>query len=171
MVCLFDGQLNVHYGQAYIESSSEGFGGDMEATFVGQRNGLCGAAIPGSLFLVTGLHTGHVAFRAELHDGEPPLDPADEEIVEVSFRPLGEEVSLVEWAAEASYPLPLPVTDYRVRYCARRMDAGKEADTILEEEPTIDSYLLQVWPAPPAPDRIVRQTGQVAAYWHGLPRD
>jgi hypothetical protein len=29
-----------------------------------------------------------------------------------------------------------------------------------------DHYLLQFWPAPPAPDRIVKQTSASAAYWH-----
>jgi hypothetical protein len=132
------------------------------------HNGLCGAAVPGSLFLMTGLHTGHVDFRVELHGAEPPIEAAYEEIVEVPFRPLSEDVSLVEWSAQASYPLALEVTDYRVRYCARGMDAGKDADTILEDEPAVDSYLLQFWPAPPAREGIVKQTGQTAAYCHAL---
>lgn len=30
----------------------------------------------------------------------------------------------------------------------------------------IDRYLLQLWPAPMAPDAILRQTSEHAAYWH-----
>jgi hypothetical protein len=166
MLVLFEGSLHVHYGQAYVESDGEGFGGDMDATFCNQQNGLCGAGVAGSLFLITGLHTGRVAFRVELHEAEPPIDQGFEEIVEVSYRPLTAEVALMQWGGDGGCPLPLPETDYRVRYCGRRMDAGKEADTILDDEPTVDSYLLQFWPAPAAPDRIVKQTSETAAYWH-----
>lgn len=48
------------------EDDDEGPG--MEATFVGQSNGLCGAAAPGELSLVTGLYTGEVGARASLAD-------------------------------------------------------------------------------------------------------
>jgi hypothetical protein len=137
----------------------------MEDTFRGQSNGLCGAVCPGSLFLVTGLHTGDVGLRVELHEQEPPLDDGDEEIVEVSFRPASAVVAIVEWGGRRRHPLALRAVDYRVRYCARGMDAGNEADTIVDG-PVVDSYRLQLWPAPPGPDRVVRQTGDHAAYWH-----
>jgi hypothetical protein len=39
------------------------------------------------------------------------------------------------------------------------MDAG-HASTAM------DVYGLWFWPAPPAPDAIIRQTSAVAAYWH-----
>jgi hypothetical protein len=34
-----------------------------------------------------------------------------------------------------------------------------------------ERYLLQFWPAPPAIDRVVRQTTKQAAYWHQVARD
>ena len=34
---------------------------DLAAAFAGQRNGLCGAAVPGRLWLITGRHTGTVS--------------------------------------------------------------------------------------------------------------
>jgi len=38
----------------------------------------------------------------------------------------------------------------------------------------IDEYLLQLWPASAVSDQVIRQTSEVAAYWHnfasGLPR-
>lgn len=166
MKCLFEGDLKVHYGQAYVESGGESFNGDMDTTFRGQRNGLCGAAVGGTLFLITGLHTGRVKFRAELLDSPPTLDHTYEEIVEVSFRPSTDRVELVEWSGQVTHPLALEATDYRVRYSARGMDEGDSADTIVDDEPTVDSYLLQFWSAPPASDCIVKQTSQMAAYWH-----
>jgi hypothetical protein len=54
----------------------------------------------------------------------------------------------------------------RARYCAAGMDAGKATDTLFDEQPTVDRYLLALWPAAPEPERIVRQTSELAGYWH-----
>ncbi|MES9537758.1 hypothetical protein [Actinomadura sp. NPDC000600] len=50
------------------------------------------------------------------------------------------------------------------------MQAAREADTRLKGEPRIDRYLLQFWPAPPEADRVLKQTTEHAAYWHGFAR-
>lgn len=160
------GEVYVHYGQIYVESDPDSSTPDLSEVFAGQSGGLCGAAVPGSLWLHTGLHTGNVGFAVEVHDEAPPLDPVWEDVVEVSFHPLSERTSLVQWAGEAAWDLDLARTDYRVRYCARGMDDGYERDTRIAKEPQADSYLLQFWPAPPRPDRVIRQTSQNAAYWH-----
>ncbi|MEU7786407.1 hypothetical protein [Amycolatopsis sp. NPDC049159] len=69
------GEGSVHYGQIYVHSAGgEPFEGDLSACFAGQHNGLCGAAVAGTLFLLTGLHTGEVGFTAEVHESEPPDD-------------------------------------------------------------------------------------------------
>jgi len=153
----------VAYGQIYVES--EGSEPQAWESMGGQQNGLCGAALPGSIFLITGMHTGNVAFTVELHDTEPPVGEEWEDVVEASFRPFG-ETFLQCWGGEGSWPLDLPATDLRVRYCAWGMDEAREVNVIMDDEPCIDRYLLQFWPAPPSPDRIVRQTSQQAAYWH-----
>jgi hypothetical protein len=95
-VVVFDGRLHVHYGQAYVFSGDADETADMEACFRGQTSGLIGAALPGELFLLTGLHTGEVAFRVEVASFEPSLEGAWEECVEVSFEPAG-EARLVDW--------------------------------------------------------------------------
>lgn len=159
---LFDGVLHVHYGQAYVlREGSHGFA--MEEAFRGQKNGLCGASVPGYLQVTTALHTGGVQFRVELHERAPNNLEDWADVVEVSFSVSG-PVILQEWAGEAEYPLKLPTGEYRARYCANRMDAGKEVDTA-DKGP--DSYLLQFWPAPSqAPDAIIKQTSEIAKYWH-----
>jgi hypothetical protein len=81
------GEVHVDYGQIYVLSDPDSFGPDLAEAFAGQRAGLCGAAVPGALWLSTGLHTGHVGFTVEVHDQAPPLDPVWEDAVEVSFRP------------------------------------------------------------------------------------
>lgn len=167
---LFSGEPWVHYGQIYVESG-DGLSGDLEASFAGQRNGLCGAGVLGSLFLITGLHTGNVGFAVEWHDAPPPVDPEWEEIVETSFRPASPRVGLCQWGGERWWDLDIPEIDHRVRYCAVGMDSGRAADTRSTGEPPLDRYLLQLWPEEPGSDRVVRQTSKIAAYWHGAVRD
>lgn len=176
MRTLIDLALPVAYGQFYVRSD-DGDLPDAWRSMGGQQNGLCGAALPGSLFLVTGLHTGRVAFTAELHASEPAPGEEWEEIVEASFRPLG-ETFLEAWGGDF-WPLDLADADYRVRYLAIDMHRyeGDEDDDDFdsfdpeEEPPCVGRYLLQFWPAPPAPDLILRQTSAAAAYWHANARE
>jgi hypothetical protein len=165
MPILFRGPVHVHYRQFYVQSRSDDFD-DPSAAVGGQSNGLCGAAIPGFLFLTTGLHTGEVEVTIEALDQRPPVDESWEEVVEVSFRPDGDEVALVQWAGEQWWPLALEQIDYRVRYCASGMDAAQEQDSRAAGEPPADRYLLQFWPQSPEPDAVLRQTSGSAAYWH-----
>ncbi|MGY5106993.1 hypothetical protein ACWC19_41810, partial [Streptomyces sp. 900105245] len=127
-----DGEIHVHYGQAYVESDPDS-APEMQETFAGQRSGLCGAAVPGYLFLITGLHTGDVGFTVEVHEREPDLDQSWEDVVEVSFRPASARTCLTQWAGEAAWELGLDPVDHRVRYCAYGMDAGSDLDTLVDE--------------------------------------
>ncbi|GAA4557444.1 hypothetical protein GCM10023097_64610 [Streptomyces collinus] len=161
----------MHYGQIYVQSDPDSYGPGLDEAFAGQSAGLCGAATAGALWLNTGLHTGEVGFTVEVHDHAPPLESSWEDVVEVSFRPASADSALVEWAGEDSWDLGLDETDYRVRYCATGMDRARAADTRTAEEPQLDRYLLQFWPAPPEPDRVLKETSRTAAHWHGYARD
>ncbi|MEV6562919.1 hypothetical protein AB0M22_44880 [Nocardia sp. NPDC051756] len=166
-----DGEVGVSYSQIYVESDPGDYSPRMHEAFAGQNSGLCGAAVPGALFLSTGLHTGSVGFTVEVRGQAPPLDPEWEDVVEVSFYPLSDQTFLAQWAGEAFWELDLKEgLDYRVRYCAKGMDQAREGDVRLDDEPLLDRYLLQFWPAPPEPDRIVRQTSQNAARAHDWAR-
>ncbi|MFF7045730.1 hypothetical protein ACIP4T_08240 [Streptomyces massasporeus] len=165
-----EGEVHVHYGQIYVESDPDDHGPGLAEAFAGQRVGLCGAATPGFLWLNTGLHTGDVGFTVEVRDQAPLLDPAWEDVVEVSFRPASAQSALVQWAGEDSWDLDLEETDHRVRYCASGMDRASETDTRSADEPQLDRYLLQFWPAPPEPDRVLKETSRTAAYWHRYAR-
>ena len=168
-------EVFVHYGQLYVVSEEDAYP-DLRAAFRGQGVGLCGAAEEGMLFLTTGLHTGDVSFAVEVHEQRPEIDGDGgdggdggggwEEVVEVSFTPVTTGSILMQWAGERCWELDLPVADYRVRYCAAGMDAGRAKDTRLDGEPVLDRYLLQFWPSPPEPPRLVRQASETAAYWH-----
>ena len=163
MRALLDDEIRVHNGQCHV-SGPDDEPPRLRASFAGQPAGLCGAALPGVLYLITGLRTGEVGFRVELHSAMPPMDDAWEEIVEVSFRP-SVGVRLLE------RPLPLPVAHYRVRYCATGMDLGRARDTRPAGTPQLDRYLLQFWPGAPETARVVKQTSEIAAYWHGWARE
>jgi hypothetical protein len=73
-------------------------------------------------------------------------------VVEASFRPA---TAKVQWGGES---WPLAPIDYRVRYSATGMDRARGRYTLLE--PPVDRYLLQLWPAPPAPDAVIRETSR-----------
>jgi hypothetical protein len=160
---LLDEEVEVEYGQLYVESEEDA-DVDPDLAFAGQVNGLCGTAIAGSMFLVTGLRRGSVRLRVERHATEPLLEDTWEEIVEALFTAGSEDVSLKEPDGER-YPLALTAGTYRVRYCARDMQRAWEQETT-GDGPVIDHYLLQVWPGTDRTDSIIRLTSEVAAFWH-----
>jgi hypothetical protein len=183
MTRVFEGKIHVSYSQAYVLMGETEIPDFFDA-FRGQTNGLCGAAVRGALWLVTGLHTGQVGFTVDVLDAPPPLDDTWEEIVEVSFfvgyidPDLIEDTdiefmddpdvmaALIEWGGPW-HELPLPPGNYRARYCARGMQLGRDRDTLLCDEEPVDFYSLAFWPAEAAPDCIIKQTSEIAAYWHG----
>ncbi|HKU95999.1 MAG TPA: hypothetical protein VJR58_12020 [Vineibacter sp.] len=164
MAVLFAQDIHVHYGQAYLEVAGQ-FDGEMEPCFRGQQNGICGAAVPDFLFFITGLHTGKVGFSINLFEEDPGIDDLWDEIVEVSFLVPRNEISLVEWGAENEYTIPIGPGTYRARYYARDMQAGRDLDTNTTST-VVDTYRLDVWKADKAADRVVKQTAEIAAYWH-----
>ncbi|MFG1608458.1 hypothetical protein [Actinoplanes sp. NPDC049265] len=166
MIELFAGEVSVHYGFMSLSSDHDDADDPPGLTEMraGQQNGLCGAAVPGMLSLITGLHTGDVPVVVRWHETEPGLDARWEDVVEVSFRPTAEDLVLA--AFEDHHELRLPaVADLRARYCATGMDAASDAHRG-QGEPVIDRYLLELWPSPTAEDAIVRQGSAHAAYWH-----
>ena len=167
---VFDQEVHVHYGQFYVESRTGDFFEGLTESRGGQVNGLCGAAVPGLLYLTTGLHTGRTRVTVEVLEAAAPIGEEWEDVVEASYRPSTAKVALVQWAAEASWPLPLAPIDYRVRYSGIGMDRAQQRDTVLAGEPLLDRYLLQFWPAPPAADAVIRETSRQAAYWNSHAR-
>src|SRR5215469_18472082 len=70
MPIVFDQEIHVHYGQFYVQDQTP-FETEMNESFGAQANGLCGAAVPGLLFLITGLHTGQTRVTIEVLDARP----------------------------------------------------------------------------------------------------
>lgn len=159
---VFEGRMHVSYSQAYI-SSGDSYS-TYDGAFDGQVNGLLGAGLPGALTMMTGVHTGSVGLRVMLAEQAPPLGQEWEDVVEVSYHPDDSDVSIAGCLSDTVCTFELAQTSYRVRLSARGMDAGRAADVVMEDEPLLDSYELAFWPADPAPDAIVRQGSEIAAY-------
>lgn len=178
---LYDGEVHVDYHTFTLEDAEDDWPEQDEA-FAGQANGICGAAAPGCVYLVTGLYTGNVGVRVELHAQAPPLgdDRADvwehgwedvwEDVVEVTYTPTRPGATLTDGMGDPVCELDLEQRPYRLRYCAHGMDAGRQLDTRASGVPQVDRYLLQLWPLPPGaepePDRILRRTSADAASRH-----
>ena len=82
MQVIFEGEIHVHY--RFIHLSAPGQQDLLSRSTAGQTNGLCGAAVPGQLSFVTGLHTGHVRFAIEWSESEPAIGAGWEDVVEAS---------------------------------------------------------------------------------------
>lgn len=140
MRTVFSGGLWLSYAQMYVETGElADIDADLAAAFAGQRNGLCGAAVPGRLWLITGMHTGTVPCTVEVHDTAPPVEERWEEVVEASFTPAGMPAWLIGCMGEFAAQFVLgPGVTYRVRYCGSGLDAGHAADTRGEDDPVVD---------------------------------
>jgi hypothetical protein len=140
--------------------------GDFDDCFTGQVNGLVGAAQPGGVFLMLARRSGGSGVRVVRHDAAPTDDPSWEDVVEVSTTiPDPGTFGWLTWAGEDGGELgPVDPGAYRVRVSARGRDAGADGEFA---DGVVDTYLVELWPAPLAADAIVRTTSGDAAYWHG----
>lgn len=163
MRVLLDQEVHVDHNWVFLTPEDDD-GPDLARTWAGMRVGLVGAGEPGVLSLSTSLHLGVVPIRVELHAGPPDLAAEWEEAVEVSFRT--EDAPYVLTTADDRADLDLPRdVDLRVRCCASGVDAAYDG-TRGPGEPVLDRYLLQLWPAAPAPDALLRVTGARARHAH-----
>jgi hypothetical protein len=166
MVTLLDKVVMTDYGQLDITWSEDGgFDGDVDRFFAGQVNGLVGATDSSGVYVILARRSGGCPVRIELLEAEPgPPEASWEDIVEVSVTvPAGSSVTWSAWAGMDSGDLALPAGSYRLRVSAEGRDAGHA----LGDGPgTADRYLLELWPAPAAPDHIVRVGSKDAANWH-----
>ncbi|GID56725.1 hypothetical protein Aco03nite_051290 [Actinoplanes couchii] len=164
MDVLLDALVHVQYRFLYL-AEDEADLPDLTTARAGQRNGLCGANAPGVLSMIVGRNYGRIPVRVEWHDAEPPLAGEWEEVVEVPFRPTGTELALTSF--DDHHPVRLPgAPSLRARFCGTAMDAAGDEVAMLDVDPSVDRYLLALWPADPAPETVVRQTSDLAGRWH-----
>ena len=132
--------------------------------FAGQVNGLVGAGVPDGVCVNLARRSGgsRVTIRS-LPAAPSAPDDSWEDVVEVStILPNGEAVRWQTWAGETGGELPpLSPGPHRVRVSARGRDEAADALAM-------DTYLIELWPAPIGADAILRTSSRNAAYWHGV---
>lgn len=163
---LLERVIETDYGQFdLLWGDDHGFDGDFDRNFAGQVNGLVGAASGQRLYINLARRSGGSPVRIVLLDDAPaPGGDHWEDVVEVSITvPLGVKPRWSTWAGEDSGPLDLPPGNYRVRTSARGRDAGRDGEFA---DGPVDSYLLEIWPAPAQPDSIIQSTSADAEHWH-----
>ena len=165
---LLDEHIDTDYGQFDIVYDEDGgFDGDVDRFFAGQVNGLVGAADPHGVYIHLARRYGGSRLKIVLHATAPQVgDEASwEDVVEVSTSvPEDERTEWATWGTASDGELHgLRAGDYRVRVSARGRDAA-DLDQLRGQE--TDFYLVELWPAPWAPDSIIRTTTANAARWH-----
>lgn len=113
--------------------------------------------------LVPGLY-GKWPVRLEVLETEPPVARWCEDVVEAPYENRSDGISMGSFDT-GSRTLPLEPGSYRVRLCARGLDAAATEPEFDENRYHVYSsrHLIQVWPAPLAPVEVVRTGSRFAA--------
>jgi hypothetical protein len=134
------------------------------------------AATAGLAIVSTGTQSGWVAVRMAVVDAAPVLD-ADgwDEVAEVSLSAVPDSpgLSVISDGTgpdELAALTPAGAGSYRVRVHARGRDTGAAADVVAGAP--VEEHLIQVWPAPPAPQAVHKTVGEgelkvPAGPWNG----
>ncbi|MFF3441043.1 hypothetical protein [Streptosporangium sp. NPDC002721] len=150
-------QFYLHDGNPYRpETPAPGVPADSDAGILRTARG--------GAFLVTGLAVGNVNLTVSLHHHEPePLLREYEDVVEASLRIDIPPLHVDSWGDHKSIelpPLPSETDWYRLRYHARDMDRARD----LRSKEPIDSFHLQIWPAPHRDVDILQVVSEHARY-------
>ncbi|RZU72175.1 hypothetical protein EV384_0519 [Micromonospora kangleipakensis] len=152
------------YGQLTLEWGEEIWDGDADRFFKDQQNGLVGAAVSGNVVILLARRSGGSAVRIVLKASEPRANADWEDVLEASFDlPPGRVMRWSTWAGESGGSLAVPPGQYRLRASAVGRDAGVQNEFADE---VADRYLLELWPAPAAPDAVLRVGSDDARRWH-----
>jgi hypothetical protein len=171
---LFDRAIDIQFNQTplrvnyFLRATFDVFGG--------QQNGLLGVVSLNYMILVFGVHTGTVNLKIVRTDEEPQLDAYWEEVVEASWTMPADSKLTVDdnFVNTFCAPVQLPAGTYRVRFCAKNFGVaeawwaegwgtGRGLDEYVG--PT-EQYELTFWPAPWAPDQVLKVKSPRAAGMH-----
>ncbi|REF00715.1 hypothetical protein [Thermomonospora umbrina] len=155
------GLVPVSYHRFILEELDErGTGASILAPDIPVRfgNGLI-TVEPGLCVISTGIAGGPVTAEVRVHTRHPDIDGGDwDEIVELTVETTHDRMVVAALGADLPAPLPLLTPSgagtHRVRAYARGRDSAIDASVF---EP-VESYLIQIWPAPPSPETIHRNT-------------
>jgi hypothetical protein len=164
----YDDEFVVEEGVWYLGEADDY--PQLDGAFAGQTNGLLGAHARGGVWIDGPALYGKYAVRIEAFDQRPRVPEWCEDVVEVSYNHTGNALSMGSFETWTD-PLLVEPGTYRIRYCASGLDATVEETA--EDEFDGDDYrlyssrhLFQLWPAPAAPDEVVRSTSEFARAEH-----
>lgn len=152
-----EGQYEISDDDPYREFGQPGPGG---------ASGLVGVE-PGVAVVLTGTQFGNVLMGVQAGESDPGLDTGRwDEVVEVSLvsGPGGQGLNVSSGGNkhEGFWQLTPPgAGSYRVRVHARGRDTGADLD-VVDDEP-VEEHLVQIWPAPAAPEVVHKTTDEFGA--------
>jgi hypothetical protein len=167
---LFQYGVFVDYGQYYLVLGDLDDAPDweMDDCFAGQVNGLCGAAVPGVVFLMASRTLGEVPLTVELHADEPVVpDRYCADQMRVENRTLLQEGAtdrylMQFWPAEATPDTILRRTSQEAQYWhdfAREVTARRAAS---EDAPAREQPAAPARPHPSTPGRSSTRSSSCA---------
>lgn len=131
----------------------------------GRADRLIDASVPGALWLHPPALYGKFRIRVLARPTRPRLPSWCQDVVEVSLHSRGAGLTMGGFQ-ELSHVMPLAAGSYRVRYCVAGQDAAARESTRKAPASGYRLYssrqLLQLWPAPPAPSKLVKVTSRFA---------
>lgn len=148
------GPVYASYHQFFIGEEEEA---DLGPAVEDSHNGLVAVLpAPGRAVVHAGIHTGDVHVTVTVHRAAPAPDPGPwEEIAEVSLRSPDGDLRVRGFFADLPEDLPAlsggGPGDYRVRVHARGRDTAPDD----APEEITEWYLVQAWPAEPAPPLLL----------------
>jgi hypothetical protein len=125
------------------------------------------AAAPGFVAVTCGVHVGNVSVTVELWDDPPSRDLASwDDVAEVSVTWPAERIMVsgetTDTGPDFSIVLPAaPAASFRVRDSVRNRDAGEDRS---DRDP-VEQHLIQIWPAAPAADELLKAADQTGLIW------
>ncbi|WP_371785539.1 hypothetical protein [Streptosporangium subroseum] len=141
-------EFPVNYAQFYLFDGNTYRTVHPEPGAPGESNAGILRTVRGGAHLVTGLYSGNIDLTVSLHHHAPePLLEEYEDVVEASLQVDIDPITVIAWYSDKYIDLPqLPSGAgwYRLRYHARNMDQAFD----LRSTVIIDSFHLQIWPAP-----------------------
>lgn len=150
-------ELSLEYHQIFVEDSN--MDGVVDEATLTPSNGLVGVE-PGRAVILAGIHTGKVNVTVEFFEEDPGAPEVDrwDEVVDVTLESFNGQLVLHGLMSDVPDGVPVlshkgPGT-YRLRVHARGRD---QATGFTPDEP-VEDYKLNIWPAPPMPEAVHKQS-------------